>query len=116
MGEMPPKERESLGGQAGVETGIVVGRGHRVMLDETLASLYGVSVRALNQAVKRNANRFPDDFMFRLTDGGLRSLRSQIVILESGGRGQHRKYLSYAFTEQASRCSRASFAALVPCK
>ncbi|MBI2606580.1 MAG: ORF6N domain-containing protein [Deltaproteobacteria bacterium] len=74
-------------------------RGHRVMLDSDLATLYGVETRAINQAVRRNAKRFPADFMFQLTDAEHESLRSQIVILKTG-RGQHRKYLPLAFTEQ----------------
>ena len=49
-----------------IESRIFVLRGHRVMLDRDLADLYGVETRALNQAVKRNADRFPDDFMFKL--------------------------------------------------
>ena len=68
------------------------------MLDSDLARLYGVTTGALNQAVKRNLSRFPEDFMVRLTWGEARSLlRSQFVILE---RGQHLKYRPYAFTEQ----------------
>lgn len=102
-------------------------RGERVMLDFDIAFLYEVPVRVLNQAVKRNNKRFPEDFMFQLTDaewGSMRSqfvtasdagkslrsqtvtlekskksLRSQIVILETG-RGKYSKYLPYAFTEQ----------------
>ena len=74
-------------------------RGHNVMLDADLAALYQVDVRVLNQAVRRNRERFPTDFMFRLTAQEVESLRSQIVILK-GGRGLHRKYVPYAFTEQ----------------
>lgn len=54
----------------------------------------------LNQSVKRNLERFPDDFMFQLTEAESKSLRSQIVTLDTGGRGEHRKYRPYAFTEQ----------------
>lgn len=82
-----------------IEGAIFVLRGHRVLLDEHLASLYEVDVKVLNQAVKRNLERFPADFMFQLTDEEARSLRSQTVTLKIG-RGQHRKYLPYAFTEQ----------------
>jgi ORF6N domain len=75
-------------------------RGERVLLSEHLAELYAVPVKVLNQAVKRNIDRFPDDFIFQLTrdeaDAILRS-RSQIVTLK---RGQNIKYLPYAFTEQ----------------
>jgi hypothetical protein len=73
-------------------------RGQNVMLDENLASLYGVSVKALNQAVKRNRDRFPSDFMFRLTPQETRSLRSQIVTSKIARGG--RRYTPYAFTEQ----------------
>jgi hypothetical protein len=69
------------------------------MLDEDLAGLYEVAVKVLNQAVKRNIDRFPDDFMFQLTSEEFDNLRSQTVTLKTG-RGQHRKYPPYAFTEQ----------------
>jgi hypothetical protein len=82
-----------------IERGILVLRGHKVMLDEYLASLYHVEIRVLNQAVRRNIERFPDDFMFQLTPEEAESLRSQNVILKPG-RGKHRKFLPYAFTEQ----------------
>jgi len=82
-----------------IERGILVLRGHKVMLDEYLASLYRVELRTMNQAVKRNITRFPDDFMFQLNTEEVESLRSQNVILKTG-RGQHRKFLPYAFTEQ----------------
>lgn len=78
---------------------IVVLRGRCVMLDTALAALYGVSPKALNQAVKRNMARFPADFMFQVTPEEHAALRSQFVILEPG-RGRHRKYLPFAFTEQ----------------
>jgi len=70
------------------------------MLSPHLAALYGVEQRVLIQAVKRNADRFPSDFMFQLTRQEVACLRSQIVILKNLGRGQHIKYLPYAFTEQ----------------
>ncbi len=72
-------------------------RGCKVMPDSDLASLYGVETKVLKQAVKRNIKRFPDDFMFELTKDENNSLRSQFVTLK---RGQHSKYLPYAFTEQ----------------
>jgi ORF6N domain len=74
-------------------------RGLNVLIDSDLAAMYDVDVRVLNQAVKRNADRFPADFMFRLSRSEAASLRSQFVTLD-GGRGQHRKYLPLAFTEQ----------------
>ena len=70
-------------------------RGQRVMLDFDLAAMYGVETRALNQAVKRNIERFPEDFMFQLTKGELEILKSQIVISSWGGT----RKLPYAFTE-----------------
>jgi hypothetical protein len=82
-----------------IEQKILRIREHNVMLDEDLAALYRVEVRTLNQAVKRNIERFPDDFMFQLTADEDARLRSQFVILETG-RGRYRKYLPYAFTEQ----------------
>ena len=82
-----------------IETRILTIRGQRVILDTDLAEMYGVTVKAFNQAVKRNAGRFPDDFMFQLASEEANSLRSQFVTLKIG-RGQHRKYLPYAFTEQ----------------
>ena len=78
---------------------ILILRGHKVLLDQELATLYGVEIRVLVQAVKRNAERFPEDFMFQLGAEEWSALRSQSVTLEAG-RGQHRKYLPYAFTEQ----------------
>jgi len=82
-----------------VERAIHLVRGHRVMLDEDLAALYGVTVKVLNQAVKRNVERFPSDFMFQLAAAEAALLRSQIVTFKVM-RGQHRKYEPYAFTEQ----------------
>jgi len=68
----------------------------KVMLDRDLAELYGVETKVLKQAVRRNIDRFPADFMFELTKGENQSLRSQNVTLK---RGQHSKYLPFAFTE-----------------
>ncbi|MBP6424667.1 MAG: ORF6N domain-containing protein [Flavobacterium sp.] len=74
-------------------------RGHKVLLDFDLAELYTTETRILKQAVRRNSSRFPEDFMFELTEEEWISLRSQIVTLKTG-RGQHSKYLPFAFTEQ----------------
>ena len=74
-------------------------RGERVMLDEDLARLYRVELRALVQAIKRNAERFPPDFVFQVTELERETLRSQNVISNVAGRGG-RRYLPYAFTEQ----------------
>ena len=72
-------------------------RGQKVMLDEDPAELYDVPTKRLNQQVTRNMDRFPEDFMFRLTREEDRALRLQNVTLKS--RGQHRKYYPRAFTE-----------------
>lgn len=72
-------------------------RDRKVMLDRDLAELYGVPTGNLNRAVKRNAERFPDDFMFQLTKKEYESLRFQFGILK---RGQHSKYMPRVFTEQ----------------
>ena len=80
-----------------IETLIKVIRGQQVMLDKDLATLYGVEAKVLNQAVKRNIERFPDDFRFQLTKE--ECLRSQIVTLNEK-QGKHLKYMPYAFTEQ----------------
>ena len=80
-----------------IERAILVIRGHKVMLDADLAGLYGVEAKVLNQAVKRNVERFPADFMFRLTAEEADHLRSQFVTSSSWG---GRRYLPYAFTEQ----------------
>jgi hypothetical protein len=82
-----------------IEKSIFLIRGQKVMLDNDLAELYQVPTKVLNQAVRRNEDRFPADFMFQLTHEEFTVLRSQIVTLESG-RGRHRKYLPHAFTEQ----------------
>ena len=85
-------------------------RGCRVMLDSDLAALYQVETKALKQAVKRNIERFPEDFMFELTKEEVECLRSQIVTLKnnpdemeaaaSSKRGKHIKYLPYVFTQE----------------
>jgi hypothetical protein len=108
-----------------IESLIHIVRGQKMMLDSDLAMLYGVTTSRLNEQVKRNINRFPDDFMFQLTKEEWSALRSQFAILEDlksqnaisnsedeemnerltsqiailkNGRGQHRKFLPYAFT------------------
>ena len=81
-----------------IERRILLLRGEKVMLDSDLAFLYGVATKVLNQAVKRNLERFPADFMFQLSkDEAAQISRSQIVTLK---RGEHRKFRPYAFTEQ----------------
>lgn len=95
-----------------IESRIFTLRNKQVMFDLHLAELYNVEVKVLNQAVKRNPDRFPDTYFFQLSETEWGFLRSQIVTLETTGkirqgyqsdsdnRGRHRKYLPYAFTEQ----------------
>jgi phage regulator Rha-like protein len=82
-----------------VKERILIVRGKKVMLDRDLAELYGVETKTLNQAVKRNIERFPEDFMLKLNTEEVEiSSRSQIVTLNR--RGSNMKYQPYAFTEQ----------------
>lgn len=79
-------------------------RGQRVLLDSDLAALYEVETKRFNEAVRRNLAKFPADFMFQLTAEEWTALRSQSATLNAapGGRGRHRKYLPYAFTEHGA--------------
>jgi hypothetical protein len=88
--ELVPVER--------IEQRILLIRGHKVMLDSHLAELYQVRTFRLNEAVKRNRKRFPEDFMLQLTKEEAENLRSQIAISSYGYGG--RRYLPYVFTEQ----------------
>ena len=90
-------EESKLLTQISIESLIYEIRGQKVMLDRDLARLYGVETKVLNQAVKRNIKRFPEDFMFQLTYD--ECLRSQIVTLNTK-QGHHLKYLPHVFTEQ----------------
>lgn len=102
-----------------IEDLILAIRGKRVILDADLADLYGVATKRLNEQVKRNAERFPDDFCFQLTGDEWEALRSQIATLNKkdigakgvtasrsqfviSGRGSHRKYIPFAFTEHGA--------------
>ena len=80
-----------------IERKIYMIRGHKVLLDSDLATLYGVEVKQLKRQVRRNIHRFPEDFMFQLQKEEYESLRSRFGALKRGG---HAKYLPYAFTEQ----------------
>jgi hypothetical protein len=91
MSVLVPRER--------IEQTILVIRGHRVMLDTDLAKLYGVTTFNLNKAVKRNGDRFPEDFMFRLSAQETAALTFQSGISKPRGRGGRRS-APYAFTEQ----------------
>jgi len=84
-----------------ITTQIVLIRNQKVLLDNNLAELYGVATRVLLQAVKRNQDRFPEDFMFQLDTSEWDALRSQSVTSNMGGGGRGgRRYAPYAFTEQ----------------
>ena len=90
------EDTQALVPAARIEAMILVLRGEKVILDAEIAGLYGVETRAVVQAVKRNHERFPEDFLFQLTQDEVRILRSQSVISSWGGR----RHLPYAFTEQ----------------
>ena len=79
---------------------ILVIRGHQIMLDQDLAELYGVETKRLNEAVKRNISRFPEDFCFQITENEYQFLRSQFATSKKGETRGGRQYLPYAFTEQ----------------
>ena len=100
-------QNQALAVIEGIEETIYVIRGQRVMLDRDLAEVYQVETRVLKQAVRRNRHRFPDDFMFELSDDEIKrldSLRSQTVILndERSRRGRHTKFVPFAFTEHGA--------------
>ena len=75
-------------------------RGKQVMIDNAVANIYHCETKYLNRVVKRNIERFPEEFCFQLTENEFEVLRCQFVTLNKNGRGQHRKYLPYVFTEQ----------------
>ncbi len=85
----------------GITQQIRVVRGRRVLLDSDLAALYGVTTKRLNEQVRRNLGRFPEDFVFSLNNQDITSLRSHFATLKSG-RGEHRKYSPLAFTEHGA--------------
>ena len=86
---------------AEISARIHVIRGQRVLLDSDLAALYGVTTKRFNEQVRRNQERFPEDFLLHLTEAEASALRSQIATLKTA-RGQHRKYLPTAFTEHGA--------------
>jgi len=94
-------KRSALVPAQDITRAILVLRGQRVLLDAELATLYGVTTKRFNEQVRRNRERFPEDFMFQLTAEESDSLRSQFATLKTG-RGQHRKYRPYAFTEHGA--------------
>ena len=81
-----------------IERQILLFRGQKVLLDVHLAALYGVTTKRLNEQVRRNRSRFPDDFMFQLTQDEVQALKSQIATSKVGRGG--RRYAPYVFTEQ----------------
>ena len=97
-GDSITKTNASDVSQEQIQARIYTIRGEQVMLDRDLAMFYGVETKYINRSVKRNPTRFPEDFCFQLTKNEWESLRSQNATLEQG-RGQHTKYLPYAFTE-----------------
>jgi hypothetical protein len=97
-----PPVSQKLISRESVEQRIFLIRGQKIILDADLAQLYSVTTKRLNEQVKRNRNRFPDDFMFRLSSEegkSILALRSQIATLK---RGHHLKYAPYAFTEHGA--------------
>ena len=75
-------------------------RGKQIMIDSDVANIYHCETKYVNRVVKRNIERFPEEFCFQLNENEFESLRCQFVTLNENGRGQHRKYLPYVFTEQ----------------
>ncbi len=84
-------------------------RGKKVILDKDLAELYGVETKVLKQAVRRNIERFPEDFMFETTLKENNFLRSQIVTLETKTKGQYSKYQPFAFLNKVLLCSQVYY-------
>ncbi|MCX6734549.1 MAG: ORF6N domain-containing protein [Candidatus Peregrinibacteria bacterium] len=89
--------KELMNGEI-IDQTIYLVRGLRVLLDEDLAKIYGVETKVMNQAIKRNRKRFPEDFMFQLTVDEYSNLRSQIVTSSYGGR----RYMPFVFTEHGA--------------
>ena len=98
------EETKELSTTDDIRSKVYIIRGQQVMLDKDLAEIYGYEVKKLNQQVKRNIERFPEDFMFRLSNSEIDSVRSQIVTSRKkdffAGQEGGRRYLPYAFTEQ----------------
>ena len=98
---MAKSRQASLAPVEHIARSILLLRAHRVILDRDLAAIYGVTTKRLNEQVKRNAKRFPEDFLFQLTAEEAELSRSQFATLKSG-RGQNIKYRPYAFTEHGA--------------
>ena len=97
-----------------VEEKIITLRNQQVILSNHVAELYGVETREINQAVKNNPRKFPEGYIFQLDNQEVNSLRSKILTLKNGGRGQHSKYTPKAFTEVVSRDLHAPSTSSVP--
>jgi len=124
-----PSEKLTLPEQ-GIGNLILEVRGQKVIRDSDLAALYGVTTTRLNEQFRRNRRRFPDDFAFQLTEAESIAVGSQIATASPGGallrsqsatlkkgRGQHRKYRPYVFTEHTGRSRRRIFStARAPCR
>lgn len=95
------QDRADAATAADIRERILSIRGQKVLLDADLAALFGVSTKRLNEQVRRNRERFPEDFLIQLTEAEASALRSQIATIKTG-RGQHRKYLPTAFTEHGA--------------
>ncbi|MFQ5849311.1 MAG: ORF6N domain-containing protein [Candidatus Binatia bacterium] len=100
MASDPAGGRHAVATVERIESRILMIRGHKVVLDADLAELYGVPTKRLNEQVKRNAERFPEDFVFQLTEEEAESLRSQFATSNRGRGG--RRYRPYAFTEHGA--------------
>ena len=100
MKQKKKKPTKHLIPQEIIESKIFLIRNKKAMLDKDLAKLYGVATKRLNEQVRRNIKRFPEDFMLKLTKKETGSLRSQNATLE---KGQHSKYLPYAFRSEERR-------------
>ena len=94
-----------------VQTKIYSIRGQKVMLDADIAEIYGVETKRINEAVRNNPDKFPEDFLFELDTGEQDSLRSNISTLKKG-RGRHRKYPPKVFTEQGAQFATSSWGGL----
>jgi len=97
-GEISMPKKKSIVPVKKIEESILVIRGEKVILDSDLAALYGVTTKVLNQAVKRNIERFPKDFMFQLTEKEMAGMRSQFVTASK----RNIRYLPYTFTEHGA--------------
>ncbi|MCD6091999.1 MAG: ORF6N domain-containing protein [Bacteroidales bacterium] len=83
-----------------IESKIIEIGGQKILLDFEVAELYGVETKRINEAVKNNTDKFPENYILELSEEEVKSLKSKISTLKSKGRGQHSKYIPKAFTEK----------------